>query len=681
MADVYARAGVLNQLGAILRFGVVGDLSDSHLLQRFLTGRDGAEQAAFSALVERHGPMVLSVCRQVLGNPHDAQDAFQATFLVMARKAGSVQNAESLASWLHGIALRVSASAKADEARRRVHERRFATIKANERDNGVVRSEPCPELHEEIARLPWRYREPVVLCYLEGLSSEQAAVRIGCAPGTVWSRLSRARQRLRMSWVRRGAALPAAWLAAGLTPHASAALPAALLDATVLALQGFAAQRASEAAMASGPAFTLAKGVLHAMTLSKLKILGTAALACVVALEGANTFLGYNGDLNARQAAPKRDDIDTVPSRAVDKFESELDEMARRNAEMRKGLQEVRDEMKALKVGAQPRAATAAAEQFADVLEGQPAQAVARLVEQLKRHPVEPKPAPYRVGLYMMDVSNGKVTLIADQPSPGLTQSGSPVWSHVGRRILYDATPGTQWSLTRLQSIDLREGQLTVTDLGAGNCPAFSPADDRISFLSNADGAENGVWLMNADGSDRRLLGEYGKPFWSPDGRQLMIMAFTFPRRVTLMDANPEKSGVLQIPNNQIHSDPNWAGKETIVAVIGRTEGDTIALIDVSDPRRAKVKEVLWRRANGPDVVPEYPIYSAATRRCIFVGVEAKGEAIYSVQQSKAGPAKPLGPPGYEPKIIGLAYSPDGRYFLYSVRGPGRVQGEGASGR
>ena len=686
MAGVYARSGALNQLGTILRFGVVGDLSDSQLLQRFLNGRDGAEQAAFSALVERHGPMVLGVCRQVLGNPHDAQDAFQATFLVMAQKAASVQNAESLASWLHGIALRVSARAKADEARRRVHERRCATIRERERDNGAVRSEPCPELHEEIARLPQRYREPVVLCYLEGLSSEQAAVRIGCAPGTVWSRLSRARERLRGRLVRRGAALPAAWLAAGLAPHASAALPAALLDATILASQGFAARRATEAALASGPAFTLAKGVLHAMTLSKLKILGTAALACIVALEGrGNTFLGYSGGLNARQApaeaAPNRDNNDNDPSRAVDKLESELDEMARRNAEMRKGLQEVRDEMKALKVGAQPLAATAAAEQFANVLEGQPAQAVARLVEQLKRHPVEPKPAPDRVGLYMMDVSNGKVTLIADQPSPGLTQSGSPVWSHDGRRILYDATPGTQWSLTRLQSIDLREGQLTVTDLGAGNCPAFSPADDRVSFLSNTDGAENGVWLMNADGSDRRLLGEYGKPFWSPDGRQLMIMAFTFPRRVTLMDANPEKSGVLQIPNDQIHSDPNWAGKEMIVAVIGRTEGDTIALIDVSDPRRAKVKEVLWRRANGPDVVPKYPIYSAATRRCIFVGVEAKGEAIYSVQQSKAGPAKLLGPPGYEPKITGLAYSPDGRYFLYSVLGPGRVQGEGASGR
>jgi hypothetical protein len=96
--------------------------------------------------------------------PHDAQDAFQATFLMMARKAGSVHNADSLASWLHGTAFRVAAQAKADEARRRRHDRRFATMKVNERDKATVGSEPCPELHEEIARLPRRYREPVVLC-------------------------------------------------------------------------------------------------------------------------------------------------------------------------------------------------------------------------------------------------------------------------------------------------------------------------------------------------------------------------------------------------------------------------------------------------------------------------------------------------------------------------------------
>ena len=287
MARGLANADVLTQLGTIFRFGVVGDLSDGQLLQRFLTGHDGAEQAAFSALMERHGPMVLNVCRQVLGNPHDAQDAFQATFLVMARKAGSVRHAESLASWLHGIAFRVAVRAKADEARRKMHERRCAIMNATLREAKAVDFEPCPQLHEEIARLPQRYREPVVLCYLEGLTSEQAAMRINCPPGTVWSRLSRARELLRGRLVRRGVALPAGMLVAGLAPPVSAALPRSLLEATVRASLGFAGRWATEAALASAPAITLAKGVLYTMTVSKLKTLGAAALACVLALGGA----------------------------------------------------------------------------------------------------------------------------------------------------------------------------------------------------------------------------------------------------------------------------------------------------------------------------------------------------------------------------------------------------------
>ena len=136
------------------------------------------------------------------------------------------------------------------------------------------------------------------------------------------------------------------------------------------------------------------------------------------------------------------------------------------------------------------------------------------------------------------------------------------------------------------------------------------------------------------------------------------------------MDANPEKSRLLQIPDHEIHSDPNWVAKGTIVAVIGRTKGDTIALIDVSDPRRPAITEVLWQKQDGPDVEPFYPVYSAATRRCVFVGVNAKGGALYSIQKGRAGSAKPLGPRGYEPKITGLTYSPDSRYLIYSVLGP-----------
>ncbi len=302
---------------------------------------------------------------------------------------------------------------------------------------------------------------------------------------------------------------------------------------------------------------------------------------------------------------------------------------------------------------------------------GTPAEAVARLVEQLERHPVQPRPVPGRVAIYMMDLVDGKVTLIADQPAPGLTYCGSPAWSHDGRRILFDASPGPQFSLTRLQSIEPGPGRPTVTDLGAGNCPTLSSAGDRIAFLSNVVGAQSGIWLMNADGSGRRALGEYGIPKWSPDGGQMMIVTFGDDREVTIMDTDPQKSGVLSIPNARIHSVPSWAGRGLIVAVIGDIAGDRVALIDVSVPAQASVKEVLWRRADGPDIKPGYPVYSSASRRCVFVGGRADGMSLYSVQAGKGAPAKRLGKEGALKMIVNLDFSPDGRYVLYAVHGPG----------
>ncbi len=118
----------LRYLRTLYRVGVVGDLTDGQLLERFVAGRDESAEAGFAALVERHGPMVLRVCRQILGDAHDAEDAFQATFLVLARRAGSVRKRESVASWLYGIAQRVARRSQADAARRREHERRRAAM-------------------------------------------------------------------------------------------------------------------------------------------------------------------------------------------------------------------------------------------------------------------------------------------------------------------------------------------------------------------------------------------------------------------------------------------------------------------------------------------------------------------------------------------------------------------------
>jgi hypothetical protein len=302
---------------------------------------------------------------------------------------------------------------------------------------------------------------------------------------------------------------------------------------------------------------------------------------------------------------------------------------------------------------------------------------VAKLVEQLKRHPVQPKQAPDRHGLYLFDIKNEDVTLIADQPAPGLTRCTTPEWSHDGRRILFDATPGIAWGRSRLWSIEAGEGRPIVLDVGAGGNPSFSPADDLIAFNSNAPGVESGVWTMHADGSNHRFLGDYGRPIWSPDGRQLMVMSFGIVKPVRLMDADPEKSEPLQFPGHQIYSNPSWVGAGTIVAVIGpdvrlegQITGDTIALIDLSDPPQAKVKEVLWQKANANDLKPSFSVYSATLGRCIFVGTGDKGAALYSVQRGKKDPPKRLGPDVYVPLIGNLAASPDDRYLVYGVQGP-----------
>ena len=237
------------------------------------------------------------------------------------------------------------------------------------------------------------------------------------------------------------------------------------------------------------------------------------------------------------------------------------------------------------------------------------------------------------------------MTLIADTPGPGLTQCGSPAWSSDGK-IYFDATPGTQWNLTRLEVIELAEGKLRLTDLGPGNCPVPSPSGDRVMFLQNAGpvpDTEAGVWIMQSDGSERRKLGGYGRPFWSPDGHQFLVVSFSSPRELTVIDDRPgRKSGVLRIPDYHIYTMPSWAGVETIVAVIGADAPDTIALLDVADPQNGKIKKVLWTRPADSGLKLNYPVTSASRSTCFFVGADDKGMAVYSVEPGKPGPPKRL---------------------------------------
>jgi Tol biopolymer transport system component len=280
------------------------------------------------------------------------------------------------------------------------------------------------------------------------------------------------------------------------------------------------------------------------------------------------------------------------------------------------------------------------------------------------------------MSLYAMDTQTGKVALVAAEPDPDLDQCGSPSWTRDGRRILYDAQPRNKLEATRLEAIDLDVRGLKTTDLGPGNCPTPSPTGDRVVFLLNpgqVPGAETGVWIMQRDGSDRKMLGGYGRPRWSPDGHQFLIISFAKAPEVTVIDDRfGRASGVLQIPPEQtLFSIPSWAEDDTIVAVIGEEDGDTIALIDVSTPVEGKVKEVLWKRSKDLDVKPREPVYSPATRRCVFVGEDPKGMALYALERGKPGTPRRL-ETASDNLVRDLAFSPDGRYVLFSSNRPDR---------
>ncbi|WP_165249356.1 RNA polymerase sigma factor [Paludisphaera soli] len=264
--------------------GTAVGATDGELLERFTGRRD---EGAFAALVGRHGPMVLRACRSALGDDHDAHDAFQATFLVLARKGTSLRSGDALGPWLHRVALRASGRARRAESRRRSAERRAASRSAP----GPVappdpdRREIAAVVQEEVDSLPDPYRAAIVLCDLEGLTCEQAAARLGCPVGTVASRLARGRERLRERLRRRGLDPRAAILAPQVT------LPSGLAESTATAAVRFLTSSAAP----SGAAVSLAFGVLRAMSWKSLGNAAAVALALAASTSGVVALAARGG--------------------------------------------------------------------------------------------------------------------------------------------------------------------------------------------------------------------------------------------------------------------------------------------------------------------------------------------------------------------------------------------------
>jgi RNA polymerase sigma factor (sigma-70 family) len=263
------------QLEVLWTSGTLTGLSDAHLLSRFAEARDATGESAFRELISRHGPMVLGVCRQILRHQHDADDAFQATFLVLVRKARSIRVGESLAPWLYTVAYRT-----AQRARARAVRYRPAEVEPREESVRAASDEPIhfdlrPLLDEELNRLPGKYREPIVLCHLEGKTHEEAARLLHWPVGTVSGRLSRGRELLRSRLQRRGVAVPSGMFAANWLAGTPTAVTAPLLESTVNAAIRFAAAQAVSISV-----LCLTQGVLRTMLLNKIK---TVALAILIA--------------------------------------------------------------------------------------------------------------------------------------------------------------------------------------------------------------------------------------------------------------------------------------------------------------------------------------------------------------------------------------------------------------
>jgi RNA polymerase sigma factor (sigma-70 family) len=291
---------ILPQLCRLIGSPSGGDLSDGELLERFLARRDAE---AFAALVRRHGPTVLGVCRRVLRDGHDAEDAFQATFLVLAERARSIGRREALGSWLYGVAYRVALRARTDAARRRRHEGRAATGAEAVPGHDPTWDDVRPVLDEEVSRLPDKYRRPVVLCYFEGKTYQEAARLLGCPAGTASVRLARARELLRTRLALRGLALSSCALAVGLAEGTTSAAEASLL---AVATAGAAVLWLADPAAAgvSTQVIALTQGVVKEMFARKVKALAGIVLVVAVAAGGAGALSRFAAPAPVAAAEP-----------------------------------------------------------------------------------------------------------------------------------------------------------------------------------------------------------------------------------------------------------------------------------------------------------------------------------------------------------------------------------------
>jgi RNA polymerase sigma factor (sigma-70 family) len=619
---------------AVVASGETG-LSDAELLRRFVATRD---DAAFELLVWRHGSLVWGVCRRVLRQEQDAEDAFQATFLVLARRAATIGRGEAVAGWLYQVALRLARAARARAAARARHERRAVPAGAAD-DDPVIWPDLRPVLDDEIGRLPEKYRRPFLLCYLEGKTTDQAARELGCPRGTVGTRLAWARERLRLRLSRRGVTLGAgagALLAATRAPALPLDLPAAAVRGALVAAAG---------SLPPTPAAALAASGLRAMLLAQLRAPVAVVLTAILLVMGAAIAARQEP---ASPAAEPQQGTPTAPAARLDGLGDPLPA----GALLRLGTAQFRHGhlINAVALSPDGKLVASAGGPAASVLALWDA-ATGKEVRRLHGHAgwllaVAFSPdgrtlasAGHEWEVYLWDVATGKQTLHLQGHQAGVH---ALAFSKDGKRLASASDDATVrvWDRTAGKELHRLEGHA-----GPVHGVAFS-ADGKLVATAGADGT---IRLWDADGKTLRTLdgparGANAVAF-SPDGKA--VAAAGEDGTVRLWQTADGKV----LHRLAGHEGPlrcvAFAPDGSTVASAG--DDSTLRLWDAATGKQRRKLEGRMRQPRS--------LAFSADGRTVITGSWEGVVRLWDV----AGGKELLAGPGHEDWVRTVAYSPDGR--------------------
>jgi RNA polymerase sigma factor (sigma-70 family) len=545
-------------LGDLLRYlrtacdeQLAEDLTDRQLLERFLVQR---EEAAFTVLVQRHGPMVLAVCRRLLGDCHSAEDCFQATFLVLVRRAASIRKKGSVGSWLHSVALHIASKARAQTAARRHRERQAGHMPRTLPLDELTWQELRSVLDEEIGRLPEKYRAAIVLCYFEGKSYDQAARDLGCPKSSLAKRLARARELLHGQLTKRGITLAAGALAVALGEKATGTPVTALLTInTVRAAASIAVGKTAAGGCVSPRVVTLMEEAMPGMLGIKGKLV-LMLVALALAVGGAG--LAAHGGLAEQSLPTKAEEVPTAPTPTAaggplkkdaavgtDLFGDPLPA----GAVARLGTVRFRHGIHTQEIAFAPNGKVLASTGGGgfgvclwDAASGRPLhQLPVPLLSFSVAFSPDSKLLVADAFLSVIDVATGKELRRLDNPnnqgftpvvfSPdGRTVAGGTALSRFGTAVLWDAATGKE--LRRLKGHD-----------GSVNSLAFSPGDGKFLVTGSSDKTVR-LWEVATGKELRRFLGSektvYSVAF-SPDGK--IVAAGGEDQTVRLWDTDTGK--------------------------------------------------------------------------------------------------------------------------------------------